>query len=89
MVTLADLLRPDRPADLPLIMLAGLRNTVSNTIVPPGLHQYVTLAATWWIRMRSSHTSPSRWSDDGPPSPVPFSASMPHTSSTRFDIRRR
>ena len=33
--------RPDRPVDLPLIMLAGLPNTVSSTINPSGLHQHM------------------------------------------------
>jgi len=46
-VTRADLLRPGRPVNLPLIMLVGFRNTVSSTIAPSGLHQYVTLTAIW------------------------------------------
>jgi hypothetical protein len=46
-VTLADLLRPDRPVDLPRIMLASLPEHRQQHDCAIGLHQYVTLAATW------------------------------------------
>jgi hypothetical protein len=46
-VTLADLLRPDRPVDLPLVMLAGPAEYRQEHGRAVGLHQYVTLTATW------------------------------------------
>jgi hypothetical protein len=43
-IALAGLLRPDRPVDLPLLMLTGLAETVSRPILPSGVHQPVTAA---------------------------------------------